>query len=136
MTNKKRLHEIASEFGDKKDISIFIGPNKIYPGKDVSTETLERLETALRSPESEQGSIRVQEGKELIYRSHQGQITLDEKGVSPKFQPVIEQVESLDEAMQEYETLLQDVPDTLPPKERDEQLAEVALNHRLRLRGM
>ena len=127
MANKKRLNEIASEFGDKKDISIFVGSDKIYPDKTISNETLERLETALRSPESEQGSIRVFEGKELIYRSHQSQITLDDKGIAPKFQPVIEQVESLDVAKQEYETLLQDVPDTLPPQERDEQLAEVAL---------
>ena len=63
MANKKRLNEIASEFGDKKDISIFFGSDKIYPDKTISNETLERLETALRSPESEQGSIRVFEGQ-------------------------------------------------------------------------
>ena len=79
MANKKRLNEIASEFGDKKDISIFVGSDKIYPDKTISNETLERLETALRSPESEQGSIRV---FELIYRSHQSQITLDDKGIA------------------------------------------------------
>jgi hypothetical protein len=127
MANKKRLNEIAAEFGNKKDISISLGQTRIYPGKDISNETLERLETALRSPESEQGSLRVSEGKTLIYRSAKGEVTFDSKGVAPAFQSVVEQVKTVDAAEQEYEALMQSVPETLDPQERDEKLAEVAL---------
>ncbi|MGA7953453.1 MAG: hypothetical protein WCA07_08015 [Gloeobacterales cyanobacterium] len=127
MATKRRLNEIAAQFGDKKDISIFLGREKIYPGQEISDQTLERLENALRSPESEQGSLRVQEGKALIYQSAKGELKLDTKGVAPAFQSALDQVQSMDATEQEYETLMQDAPVAENELERDKQFAEVAL---------
>jgi len=86
------MERIASQFGDKEKISIYLGRSPIYPGKDVSNTTLARLENALRSPESEKGTLRVLEQtpilstKELIYRSSQGELNFDPRNIAQKFQ--------------------------------------------------
>lgn len=92
MSNQQRMDEIASQFGDKELISIYLGRSPIYPGKDVSNTTLNRLENALRSPESEKGTLRILEQtpisgtRELIYRSSQGELDFDPRNIAPKFQ--------------------------------------------------
>ena len=106
MSNQQRINDLASLFGDKDKIIISLGREKIYPNKDVSDATLERLENALRFPQSENRTIRVLEligvstKTELIYRSSQNALDLDPKNVAKQFQtnalfslPKIEQVE-------------------------------------------
>lgn len=106
MSNQQRIDDLASLFGNKDRISISLGREKVYPNKDVSDATLERLENALRSPQSENGTIRVLEligvstKTELIYRSSQNALDLDPKNVAKQFQtnflpqlPKIKQVE-------------------------------------------
>lgn len=94
MPNQQRLDAIASQFGDRDKISIFLGREKIYPAKELSDATVERLENALRSPESEKGTLRVLEETiaskkaELIYRSSQGALDFDPKNVAPQFQAI------------------------------------------------
>uniref|UniRef100_B8HZ06 Uncharacterized protein n=1 Tax=Cyanothece sp. (strain PCC 7425 / ATCC 29141) TaxID=395961 RepID=B8HZ06_CYAP4 len=83
---QQRLEQIATQFGDKDKISIFLGRDKLYSGKAISEATLERLEVALRSPASESLVLRVMEGKELIYRSAKGEVTLDAKGMGSHWQ--------------------------------------------------
>lgn len=106
MNNQQRIDDLASLFGDKDKISISLGREKVYPNFDVSDATLERLEKALRAPQSENGTIRVLESigvstkAELIYRSSQNALDLDPKNVAKRFEtnslfslPKIEQVE-------------------------------------------
>ena len=106
MSNQQRINDLASLFGDKDKIIISLGREKIYPNSEVSDATLERLENALRSPQSENKTIRVLEligettKTELIYRSSQNALDLDPKNVAKQFQtnalfslPKIEQVE-------------------------------------------
>ena len=106
MSNQQRINDLASLFGDKDKIIISLGREKIYPNFEVSDATLERLENALRSPQSENRTIRVLElvgvptKTELIYRSSQNALDLDPKNVAKQFQtnalfslPKIEQME-------------------------------------------
>ncbi len=92
MSNQKRMEEIASQFGDKDRISISLGREKIYPNKEVSDATVERLENALRSPESEKGTVRVVQSTpfankaELIYRSSQNAVDFDPKNIASQLQ--------------------------------------------------
>ncbi len=92
MNNQKRMDEIASQFGDSGKINMFLGREKIYPNKEVSDATVERLENALRSPQSEKGVVKVLEftGEtnkvELIYRSSQGELNFDPRNITSKFQ--------------------------------------------------
>ena len=92
MNNQQRIDDLASLFGDSGKISIFLGREKVYPNKEVSNATLERLEKALRAPQSENGTIRVLEligvstKTELIYRSSQNALDLDPKNVAKQFQ--------------------------------------------------
>lgn len=92
MNNQQRMDEIASQFGNKDKISMYLGRTPIYPGKDVSNTTLSRLENALRSPESEKGTLRVLEQtpisstRELVYRSSQGELNFDPRNIAQKFQ--------------------------------------------------
>lgn len=85
---QERLQKIASTFGDS-DINIFYKRDKVYPDKAVSEETVEKIEAALRSPELEPSSVRVTQGKEVLYRSYQGAVTDDVKGVAADFQTAI-----------------------------------------------
>lgn len=94
MSNQQRMNAIASQFGDRDKISIFLGREKIYPAKELSDATVERLKNTLRSPQSEKGTLRVLEETvvskkaELIYRSSQGAIDFDPKNIAPQFQDV------------------------------------------------
>jgi hypothetical protein len=106
MSNQQRIVDLVSLFGDKDKISISLGREKVYPNFGVSDATLERLENALRSPQSENGTVRVLESigvstkTELIYRISQNALDLDSKNVAKRFQtnslfslPKIEQAE-------------------------------------------
>lgn len=106
MNNRQRIDDLASLFGDSGKISISLGREKVYPNVEVSDATLERLENALRSPQSENRTIRVLESigistkAKLIYRSSQNALDLDPKNVAKQFQtnslfslPKIERVE-------------------------------------------
>lgn len=94
MSNQQRIDDLASLFGDKDKITISLGREKIYPNKEVSDATLERLENALRSPQSENENvtIRVLESigvptkAELIYCSSQNVVDVDIKNVAPQLQ--------------------------------------------------
>jgi len=86
MSNQQRMDAIASNFGDKDKINIFLGREKIYPNKEVSDATLEWLENTLKSPESEKATLRVLEKQELIYRSSQGALDFDSKNIAPQLQ--------------------------------------------------
>jgi hypothetical protein len=89
---QERLQKIASVFGDS-DISIFYKRDKVYPDRPVSEETVDKIEAALRSPEGEQSSLRVTQGKEVLYRSYQGAVTKDVKGIALDFQTAIKSPE-------------------------------------------
>lgn len=80
--NQQRMKAIASQFGDAEKISVFLGRDKVYPGKELSNNTFERLENTLRSPETSKVTLRVLEDKELIYRSSQGEVDKDLKGIA------------------------------------------------------
>ena len=92
MSNQQRINDLASLFGDSGKIIISLGREKIYPNEDVSDATLERLENALRAPQSENGTIRVVESTgvllkaELIYCSSQNVVDLDIKNVASQLQ--------------------------------------------------
>lgn len=92
MNNQQRIDDIASLFGDKSKITISLGREKIYPNVEVSDATLERLENALHSPQSENGTIRVLEligvllKAKLIYCSSQNVVDVDTKNVAPRLQ--------------------------------------------------
>lgn len=92
MNNQQRIDDLASLFGDKDKISISLGREKVYPNFGVSDATLERLENALRSPQSENKTIRVLESTgvllktELIYCSSQNVVDVDIKNVAPQLQ--------------------------------------------------
>ena len=92
MSNQQRINDLVSLFGDKNKIIISLGREKIYPNFGVSDATLERLENALRAPQSENGTIRVLESTgvllkaELIYCSSQNVVDLDIKNVAPQLQ--------------------------------------------------
>lgn len=94
MSNQEKMDAFASQFGERDKVSIFLGREKIYPAKEVSNATVERLENALRSPESEKGTLRVLEETivskkaELIYRSSQGALDFDPKDIAPQFQAI------------------------------------------------
>ncbi|MBW4638853.1 MAG: hypothetical protein KME05_11565 [Gloeocapsa sp. UFS-A4-WI-NPMV-4B04] len=148
MSNQQRMDALASQFGDKDKISIFLSREKIYPGKEVSDTTVERLENALRSPESEKGTLRVLEETrvskkaELIYRSSQNALDFDPKNIAQQFQantlsqaPEIPQVEQsqeneiisdntigvgLESPAEEYDGRGQDFPIVEEPTARDE----------------
>lgn len=106
MLNQQRIDDLASLFGDKGKITISLGREKVYPNVEVSDATLERLENTLRSPQSENGTIRVLESTgvplkvALIYCSSQNIVDVDIKNVALRLQsdsifpiPKIEQVE-------------------------------------------
>ncbi len=92
MSNQQRINNLASLFGDSGKIIISLGREKIYPNEDVSNATLERLENALRAPQSENRTIRVLESTgvllkaELIYCSSQNVVDVDIKNVAPQLQ--------------------------------------------------
>lgn len=92
MSNQQRIDDLVSLFGDSGKITISLGREKIYPNKDVPDATVERLENALRSPQSENGTIRVLESTgvpvkvELIYCSSQNVVDVDIKNVAPQLQ--------------------------------------------------
>jgi hypothetical protein len=86
---QERMQQIASAFG-ASDIKIFIGRDKVFPDKPVSEAKVQQLEDALRSPEKEMSSIRITESNKTIYRSHEGAVTADVKGVAEQFQPTPE----------------------------------------------
>ena len=92
MSNQQRINDLVSLFGDKDKIIISLGREKIYPNFEVSDATLERLENALRAPQSENGTIRVVESTgvllkaELIYCSSQNVVDFDIKNVAPQLQ--------------------------------------------------
>ena len=132
MSNQQRINDLASLFGDKDKIIISLGREKIYPNEDVSDATLERLENALRSPQSENKTIRVLEligastKTELIYRSSQNALDLDPKNVAKQFQtnalfslPKIEQVEQSLTVNQWLVALNQTVKDTVKRVEEE-----------------
>jgi hypothetical protein len=83
---QERLQEIAAAFGGP-DIKIFVGRDLIHPGKIVSEAKVQQLENALKLPEKEMAAINVKEGKNTIYRSIEGAVTADTKGVAAQFQP-------------------------------------------------
>ena len=85
MEPQERLEKIAAQFGDS-DIKIFVGRDKVYPDKFVSDAKVDQIEAALKSPESERASIKVTEGKETIYRSIEGAVTDDTKGLAAQLQ--------------------------------------------------
>jgi hypothetical protein len=89
MSNQEKMDQLAAHFGNS-DINMFLGREKVYPGKDLTDEQVNRIEAALRSPESEKATLRVLEGKDLIYRSSQGQLDVDTKGVAAQLQQSIE----------------------------------------------
>lgn len=146
MSNQQRMDALASVFGDKDKISIFLSREKIYPGKEVSDATVERLENALRSPESEKGTLRVLEETrvskkaELIYRSSQNALDFDPKNIAPQFQasslsqvPEIPQVEQSQSVEQNPEQVLDNsIPENTIIVEdltaHDEQFTSVAQN--------
>ena len=126
MNNQQRIDDLASLFGDKDKISISLGREKVYPNSSVSDATLERLEKALRAPQSENGTIRVLESTgvllkaELIYLSSQNVLDLDPKNVAKQFQtnslfqaPKIEQVEQSLTVSQWLEAINQTVKDAV-----------------------
>ena len=132
MNNQQRINDLVSLFGDKDKIIISLGREKIYPNKDVSDATLERLENALRFPQSENRTIRVLEligvstKTELIYRSSQNALDLDPKNVAKQFQtnslfslPKIEQVEQSLTVNQWLVALNQTVKDTVKRVEEE-----------------
>ena len=132
MSNQQRINDLASLFGDKDKIIISLGREKIYPNSEVSDATLERLENALRSPQSENRTIRVLEligvstKTELIYRSSQNALDLDPKNVAKQFQtnalfslPKIEQVEQSLTVNQWLVALNQTVKDTVKRVEEE-----------------
>jgi len=132
MSNQQRINDLASLFGDKDKIIISLGREKIYPNEDVSDATLERLENALRSPQSENKTIRVLEligvstKTELIYRSSQNALNLDPKNVAKQFQtnslfslPKTEQVEQSLTVNQWLVALNQTVKDTVKRVEEE-----------------
>ncbi len=132
MSNQQRINDLASLFGDSGKIIISLGREKIYPNEDVSDATLERLENALRSPQSENKTIRVLEligvstKTELIYRSSQNALDLDPKNVAKQFQtnslfslPKIEQVEQSLTVNQWLVALNQTVKDTVKRVEEE-----------------
>jgi hypothetical protein len=132
MLNQQRINDLASLFGDKDKIIISLGREKIYPNFEVSDATLERLENALRSPQSENRTIRVLEligvstKTELIYRSSQNTLDLDPKNVAKKFQtnalfslPKIGQVEQSLTVNQWLVALNQTVKDTVKRVEEE-----------------
>lgn len=92
MNNQQRIDDLASLFGNKEKITISLGREKIYPDKQVSDATLDRLENALRSPQSENVTIRVLEltgvplKAELIYCSSRNVVDVDIKNVAPQLQ--------------------------------------------------
>jgi hypothetical protein len=154
MSNQQRMDALASQFGDKDKISIFLSREKIYPGKEVSDATVERLENALRSPESEKGTLRVLEETrvslkaELIYRSSQNALDFDPKNIAPQFQasslsqaPAILQVEqsqSVEQKSEQERALSEQVLDNRIPENptvvedpvvRNEQFISVAQDH-------
>ena len=96
----ERLQKIASIFGDS-DISIYYKRDKVYPDKPVSEQTVDKIEAALRAPELEPSTLRVMERKEVLYRSHQGVVTNDVKGIAVDFQTAIK----LPEQSQYFELL-------------------------------
>ena len=117
VSNQQRMDEIASQFGDQNKISMFLGREKIYPNKEVSDATVERLENTLRSPESEKGTLRVLEETrvskkaELIYRSSQNTLDFDPKNIAPQLQasslsqaletPQVEQNQGVEQSSQQ-----------------------------------
>ena len=132
MSNQQRINDLASLFGDKDKIIISLGREKIYPNFEVSDATLERLENALRSPQSENKTIRVLEligvstKTELIYRSSQNALDLDPKNVAKQFQtnalfslPKIEQMEQSLTVNQWLVALNQTVKDTVKRVEEE-----------------
>ena len=82
---QERLLQIASAFGDS-DIKIFVGRDKVYPDKTVSEDKVQQLEQALKSPETEMSAINVKQGNDTVYRSIEGAVTTDTKGVAAQFQ--------------------------------------------------
>lgn len=151
MSNQERMDALASVFGDKDKISIFLSREKIYPGKEVSDATLERLENALRSPESEKGTLRVLEETlvskkaELIYRSSQNALDFDPKNIAPQLQasslsqvpeiPQGEQIQSVEQNPEQERALSEQVLDNSIPENmivvedpvaRDQQFTSVA----------
>ena len=47
---------------------------------------MQQLENALKSPETEMSAINVKQGNDTIYRSIEGAVTTDTKGVAAQFQ--------------------------------------------------
>ena len=142
MSTQQRMDAIASQFGNQDKISMFLGREKIYPDKEVSDAILERLENALRSPESEKGTLRVLEETrvskkaELIYRSSQNALDFDPKNIAPQLQassltqaPEIPQVEQsqTDEKTSENERS-PDLPTVEDLAAREQQSTSVAQN--------
>ena len=82
---QERLQQIASAFGES-DIKIFIGRDKVYPDKPVSEARVQQLENALKSPETETSAINIKQGNDTLYRSIEGAVTTDTKGVAAQFQ--------------------------------------------------
>jgi hypothetical protein len=132
MNNQQRIVDLVSLFGDSGKISISLGREKVYPNKEVSDATLERLENALRSPQSENGTVRVLESigvstkAELIYCSSQNVIDLDPKNVAKQLQtnslfslPKIEQVEQSLTVNQWLEALNQTAKDAIKVVEEE-----------------
>lgn len=132
MSNQQRINDLASLFGDKNKIIISLGREKIYPNFEVSDATLERLENALRAPQSENGTIRVLESTgvllkaELIYCSSQNVVDLDTKNVAPQLQsssilpiPRIAQMRQNQTVNQWLEALNQTVKDAVKGVEEE-----------------
>lgn len=117
---QERLKQIASAFG-ASDIKIFIGRDKVFPDKPVSEAKVQQLEDALRSPEKEMSSIRVTETNKTIYRSHEGAVTSDVKGVSEQFQPTPEP----QPVAQSAQTKDEQIRTAIEPK-LDEQMSKVS----------
>jgi len=132
MSNQQRINDLVSLFGDKNKIIISLGREKIYPNFKVSDATLERLENALRAPQSENGTIRVLESTgvllkaELIYCSSQNVVDLDTKNVAPQLQsssilpiPKIVQMKRNQTVNQWLEALNQTVKDAVKGVEEE-----------------
>ena len=85
-TPEERLQAIASEFG-ASDIKIFYKRDRVYPDKPVSEGTVDQIERALRSPETETASLRVTQRGEMLYRSTEGVVTHDVQGIGAQFKP-------------------------------------------------
>jgi hypothetical protein len=108
---QERLQQIASTFG-ASDIKIFVGRDKVFPDQSVSDAKVQQLENGLRSPQQEQGSIRVTEANQTIYRSQAGVVTNDVKGVAAEFQAAPSP--SLESPKLNYFDLLQDHANRTP----------------------